>query len=432
MKLMLASYNLKLLLISFILIFHYQSLKAQEPDTIKGVIRNTLHEKLPFATVTLVNDSATVLSYAISDRNGEYRLLTPLGFENSKLWIEANIIGYLNKKISFSMKIHNYDFDLSRDDTALEDVMVKSQIPIKKIGDTLRYAVESFADIHDRSIGDVLRRMPGISIADDGTIYHNGKKIQNLYIQGDDLMSGRYGLATKAIRKEMIESVDIINNFQPIKVLKDKITSNATALNLILKDVNNLKIATNAELGLGLPKLYNLSITPIILNNKIKSISTFGLNNNGVDYSDFGKKLGTSNLINDISNKAPSIDLSLGTVSNPDLPLSTYYLNQSQTANVNLLFNSKSGIQYKTNLQLFHDKNHLNYLGNSNVYLMDDTISYIEQQSVTNIPLLINGDFNIQLNKKSFFLNNTTSFSLNKETNTGFMLSNEENFDQSH
>src|SRR5699024_6873654 len=130
------------------------------------------------------------------------------------------------------------------------------------------------AQPEDRSVGDVLRRMPGIDIGDDGTIYYNGKPIENLYIHGDDLMNGRYGLATKAIRKEDIKAIDVIRNHQPIKVLQNKIYTNKTAINLILKDENKLKLSTQLMTGGGLPQQYDAAVTPIVLNKNIKMINT--------------------------------------------------------------------------------------------------------------------------------------------------------------
>ena len=110
---------------------------------------------------------------------------------------------------------------------------VKTKPAIISKGDTLSYPVKAFSREEDLSIGDVLQRMPGITVDDDGKIYYNNKAIANLYTDGDNLMDGRYGLATKVITKDMIQSVDVIQHHQPIEALKGKISSDNVAINLV-------------------------------------------------------------------------------------------------------------------------------------------------------------------------------------------------------
>jgi hypothetical protein len=396
-----------------------ETLSAQK-RSVHGKITNDLKEVLPSASVNLLDKSLTVISFTISNKNGRYTMILPDSL-NMPLWLEVNYLGYKKQRQQLSGAIAEYNFILDADTTVLKDITVRNRPYIEQSGDTLRYLVNSFARAEDRSIGDVLRRLPGVDVTEDGTIYFNGKKIENLYIQGDDLMSGRYGLATKAIKKEMITGIDIIKNHQPIQVLKDKIFSDQTAINLILKDENSIKLSTEAIVGAGLPKQYDVTINPILLNKKIKMVNSVGFNNSGVDYKNDFKQLGNSNFISNIGNEAARIDLSAGTVGPPDLPLINYYFNRSGVIHLNSLYNTKNGLQLKTNIQGFTDRNTLEYKSLSENFLPNDTISYKEQQEYTDKPRILNMSFNVMSNKKTYFFNNNTQINLSNKSNLSHM-----------
>ncbi|OQP63995.1 hypothetical protein A3860_21480 [Niastella vici] len=395
-----------------------------------GVVSDSANKPLPSATVNLVNDKATIIKYDFTDENGAFTFNLTAGEAALPLWLEASYVGHRNQRIALSPGQNVYHFKLVRDPGILNEVIVRTKPPVEQTGDTLHYNVSKFARKEDRSIGDVLKRMPGIEVGDDGSVYFNGKKISNLYIHGDDLMTGRYGAATKVIRKEMIESVDIIMNHQPVKVLKNKIPTDNTALNLVLKDENSLKLSVNGMIGAGLPRLYDASATAVLLNSRIKALNNIGLNNSGVNYTDDFKQLGASNFISEINNTPPKMALSMATIGPPDLPLPNYYFNNSKIINLNNLYKTKNDIQFKINMQAFTDRNNLEYLSRTDNYLLNDTISFRERQYLTNKPSLLNASFNIMINKEPYFLNNNMKVELSHEDNGSFMQFNDNTFNQ--
>ncbi len=219
--------------------------------------------------------------------------------------------------ISFSMKKA----------TELPQVEVRSKPIIDRSGDTLRYNVNSFSNPEDRSIGDVLKHMPGISVGDNGGIFYNGQAISNLYIHGDDLMDGNYGLAPRVISKDMIKSVEVIQHHQPIKILQNKVPTDAVAINLVLKDENSVKLAGQAMLGAGLPEQYDAALNTMLFNKQIKMLNVIKANNSGIDYTDeFARPDGSTG--GDPGNSKPASLLSVGGPT-PNLPHKQYYFNRS-------------------------------------------------------------------------------------------------------
>ena len=102
----------------------------------------------------------------------------------------------------------------------LEDVVVKSP-KVYANGDTVNYRVSAFQQANDSSIGQVLQRLPGITVSNIGQISYKGMPIKNFYIEGLDLMKGRYGIATNNIDPSNISTIQVLENHQDIKALKD-------------------------------------------------------------------------------------------------------------------------------------------------------------------------------------------------------------------
>ncbi|TXH55186.1 MAG: hypothetical protein E6Q89_07120 [Bacteroidia bacterium] len=397
--------------------------------TVSGTVKDAQNMPLQHASVTLVTADTIIIGFALSDAKGQFTVAIPTIFKSQNLWLEASFIGYHKKRVTLQQSAI-YTLMLDRDPNVLSEVIVRNKPALLQMGDTLRYIVSSFAKSEDRSIGDVLRRMPGITVDEDGAISHNGKKIANLYIHGDDLMSGKYGTATKVVKKEMIQSVDVIQNHQPIKVLKDKVFSDKTSINLVLKNENEIKVTGAGILGLGLPKLYQIGGNAILLNKVFKAINTVAVNNAGIDYSSDTKSLGSANMIQNINSGAAKVNLSLASIGDPSVPKEYYYVNQSGLINLNNLYNLKSGLQLKLNAQGFMDKNNITYHNNIENYIDADTIRYFEKQEITHKPSAVNLSFNMMSNKTKHFFNNNTSYTYEQNRSSSFMHFNQTGFNQ--
>lgn len=405
------------------------TLSAQEQKIYSGTVSDST-QPITSANVFIVNNDAVLISFAITNEHGSFQITISRALMQQPLWIEATCIGYKKQRIKFDPEKQKYEFRLIRDPVFLREVKVTNRPNLQQMGDTLRYIVSSFAEKEDRSIGDVLRRMPGIKIMDDGTIYYNDKQIENLYIHGDDLMSGKYGTATKVIRKEMIKSVDVIQNHQPIKVLKDKVFSDKTSINLVLADENSIKVSAGGSVGLGLPKLYDISANAILLNKKIKSINLASFNNAGNDYRNQLKSQGSGNMAGSIDREIPELTLSMSSAPLPNIAQQYYFDNKSRILNFNNLFNLKNGVQLKANVQVFNDVNHFVYNGNTQNFTGGDTIFYQDSERVKNHPKSFNGTFQVFANKEKFYFNNAIQYRSWQENNSSQMQFNNNAFSQ--
>jgi len=404
--------------------------RANAQKQLSGTIKDAKGTSILHAGVSLKNSRGYVLAFNQSNLEGRYVLALPDTPAIQHLLLEVYVLGYKKVTLPLQEGKLSYNFVLEEQLIDLKEVEVKKRPQIISIGDTLSYDVASFSQPEDRSIGDVIRRLPGITVADNGQISYNGKIISNLFIHGDDLMDGKYGLATRVITKEMIKSVDVIQNHQPIKVLQNKVFTDDVAMNLVLKDENSIKLGGQAMLGGGLPEQYDVALNGMMFNKVFKMLNSLQVNNSGLDYRNDFEQLGTAFGAGNAGGTMPKALLSATTIGNPDLPKTNYYFNKSGVFNGNNLYNLKSGLQLKSNIQLFLDRNTMLYQSSLSNYLPNDTVNYQEEQYNASKPKRLNVALTAIQNKQRYFLHNKLSVNLAGENKHSYLNFNGNSFNQ--
>ena len=166
-------------------------------------------------------------------------------------------------------------------------------------GDTVSYNVSRFTEAQDRSIADVLRKMPGIEVAKSGEIRYNGQPINNFYIEGLDMLDGRYGQATNNIAPQDVASVEVMENHQPIKALKDIVFSDRAAINLRLKPHAKARWTGTLRGGAGWsPALWNGALFAMRIGARGQSMVNLKTDNTGQNPSAETERLSVEDILN--------------------------------------------------------------------------------------------------------------------------------------
>src|SRR5699024_9664603 len=241
-------------------------------------------------------ENEKTLAYAITKADGSYCI--QIADSPAVVTLEFRSMGYVPKALSIENKNYNLNNILQESKTVLETVVVKA-LPITQHGDTLNYSVGSFTREHDRSIGDVLSRMPGFDVLEDGKILYQGKAINKYYINNMDLLEGRYNLANKNLPHKEVLRVQVMENHQPIKVLDSVVLSDRAAINIELK--NPITMTGQAVLGAGAtPLLWDVNLSPMLFNPKKQVLISYQANNTGDDVSSQLKVLTIEDLLNGV------------------------------------------------------------------------------------------------------------------------------------
>jgi hypothetical protein len=243
------------------------------------VYDNNKRSPLDAASVSLLSADSAVISYAYTAADGSFCLSAKPGSRVSFLMI--SFIGYERKIIGASHFTEEMAIMLNQAEVALREVKVNAR-RLYITGDTLNYAVSGFKSPQDVSIADVLRRMPGIEVSESGGIKYQGVDINKFYIEGLDLLEDKYKIASKNLRSDYVQSVQILENHEPIASLRGKTFTEQAAVNLVLKEEAKQSWLGTFDLGAGAaPFLWSNRIMGMAFGKNSQQLSMYKNDNTG-------------------------------------------------------------------------------------------------------------------------------------------------------
>ncbi|MBD5323401.1 MAG: carboxypeptidase-like regulatory domain-containing protein [Bacteroides sp.] len=193
--------------------------------------------------------------------------------------ISFRFMGYESRSLPVTADFSNVT--LRPKATQLRDVIVEAP-DIYARGDTLVFNVAKYANAKDNAIIDVIKRLPGIKVKDDGTIEYQGKPINKFYIDGNDFVGGQYGLATDNISHKDVASVEVMENHQPVKALEGIEFPEEAGINLKLKEGARSRWVGVGQAAAGVqPLLYNGSLYTMRIAPKNQNVITVKADNTG-------------------------------------------------------------------------------------------------------------------------------------------------------
>lgn len=345
---------------------------------ISGAVTDGLDQAVNGASVTISEPGTDgILAYALTDAKGTYRI--QFKSDLKKIQLNARALGYHDVHKTIENKSQIIDFSLREAAIKLREVIVKVP-PIKRSGDTISYNVQSFADKKDRSIADVLAKMPGIEVLSDGQVLYQGKALNKFYIDGLDLLEGKYNLATENLPHDKVSQVQVLENHQPIKILDTVVSSDRAALNIKLK--NKVSFTGKAETGTGFsPLLWDINATPMLFTPKRQMISAYQANNIGGDAASQLKTLTIENLLENLGNDYAKRDL-LGTQpsNTPNLPQKRWLDNNVHLLTTNGLIALKKDYQLRVNISYLNDYQRREAYTSTVFFTPTDRVSTVENK----------------------------------------------------
>jgi hypothetical protein len=411
----------------FMLIAGLSVSQSSAQSIFTGSIKNKSGQSI-IGTVTIQDkDCLTISGFSQSDAKGEFEISYAGKADSVTITISGMTIGKHSKTIT--NKSQRVDFVIQEQAIQLKEVTVKSAA-IKQSGDTLNYLVGAYANQNDRVIGDVIRKMPGIEVAEDGKISFNGKEINKFYVENLDLLHGRYGIATNNIPMKAVSVVQVLENHQPIKALREKITTDDVAINLKLKDSAKGALSIMGMLGGGYqPTLWNAEFTGMYFGKKRQNMTVYKGNNSGDDVaSEFRTHYDYERVYMD-----PSSPLRIQMPTTPSVPRKRYIDNRSHAITTNHLIKPSDNSELTTSI-LYHDdrikKEGYSYYEQ---FLPADVQKLIIEEQISSTNHIHNAEVasRFKINKTDYYLNN--SFNLKGSWNNDLGVGNTwNNVNQSH
>lgn len=387
-------------------------------NKISGMVTDTLKKPLANANVSLKNKNL-IIKYTKTDASGAFSFIVEPTNSIADLSLEARLLGYIPTQINLLANQTAYNFTLKDGSIDLSAVNVKYKPVIIVKGDTTNYRTADFANQDDRSIGDVLKKIPGIAVSENGKVTINNKPITQLYIDGDNLLDDKYNIGTKSIPYKAVTKVQVIDHDQPIKMLQKNNLSNDVAINLVIDKNAKLKVIGNASLGAGLPDKYQENADFIIFKDRFKFLDNIAFNNTSIDLSEDVISHNNSLQTNAADNNRPGFITSTGIGNTPYLPKNRYLINNTTIVNTNNLYKLTKEKQLKANIYYLYDRqNQFNNYSNQ-IALPNQNIFFAENQRNKAINQSIFSKLNYIDNAAKHYINNGLTIDYSPKNHDG-------------
>lgn len=369
--------------------------------SVTGTVVDSDRDKpLAGASVVIKGADGKIKKFSTSKSDGTFAISIP-SVEGCRL--EVAMMSYRKKSVPLDSVSFPLTVALSSGGIKLKEVAVKAD-RIREQGDTITYRVGAFAQTQDRSIGDVLKRMPGIDVSKQGRIKYQGEDINKFYIEGSDMLGGKYGVATNGINHEDVSAVEVMENHQPMQVLSGISFSDKAAINLRLKEKAKATWSYHGDAGGGFSSqpegaLWDAEAFVMAILPSFQHITTIRTNNTGENLAatDFFASGRSTGLGRYVGVSLPSV---------PSLNRRRTLLNRSLIVSTNNLKKLRSG-EFKANIDYSYNRTQSS-ADNITTYFLDEGNRIVtENRSGRQYTNSLSGKFIYELNAKTAFINNT-------------------------
>ena len=254
---------------------------------IVGTVNNNFKQTLTSVNVTLqstIDDS--VIAYCFSDEKGNYEfIIDKLGKYN----LIFSALNYETKTIQVELSKEQVNIVenavLIYKPEELNEVIIQADRPLIVKKDTIVFDAKSFAQGNEQVVEDLLKKIPGITVSNEGVIKVGNQEIEKIMIDGDDFFEKGYKLLTKNMPANPIDKIELYQHYSNNKHLKGIENSDKVALNLRLKDDSKRQWFGNVQLGYGAVTENRYEVRSNLMNfgKKIKYYFLTNLNNIGED-----------------------------------------------------------------------------------------------------------------------------------------------------
>ncbi len=357
-----------------------------------GTIKNNFGEPLSRANLILKKsvEDGNISEFFITNDKGNFSYILKKKYDTT-IFIEVSVLNY--EKIVDSIvnpevnKTYHFDIVLTPKITELDEVIIseRKKFTIKK--DTVVFNPEAYKDGTERKVEDLIKKLPGIEVEENGRIKYRGKTVKAVKLDGDDLFGHNYSLGTKNISVNMIDQIEAIDKYSKNPLLKGIENSDNVALNLKLKkgkvDYSN---TSTIGLGYGDKSYYNIGTNILGIAKSLKSFGTLSFNNTGSNntpFDYFSKSISPEDVVNK--------ELYAKTIIN-DMPLSSI-LNDSRTkvnnqwfGNYNFIYRLSKTFTLKSNLYYIQDEFFKQELYDNRYFTGKEMVRYIDHGDIIKTP----------------------------------------------
>ena len=218
-----------------------------------------LKEPVIQATVALLGKDSALVANAVSNMNGQFSMTAP---KDGNYTVKVTYVGYktYTRAITVSGKpVQLGTITIKPDAIMLKGATVTGQaakVVVKE--DTFVYNASAYRTPEGSVVEELVKRLPGAEVSDDGTIKINGKEVKKILVDGKEFMTGDTKTAMKNLPTNILDRIkayDQQSDLSRISGIDDG--EEQTVLDFGIKPGMNRGFMTNNDIGIGTRDRYS-------------------------------------------------------------------------------------------------------------------------------------------------------------------------------
>ena len=234
------------------------ALSVSAQRTISGVVVDKdTQEGIMQATVSLLKTDSTLVQNFVTDLDGNFKATAP---KDGRFLLRVTSVGYTTfvKSVTVSGQPQNLGIiTLAADGNILKEVVVvKNQTRMYSKGDTIIYNADAFKTPEGSVVEELVKRLPGAEVDDNGNITINGKSVSKIKVDGKEF--GDTKTAMKNLPANIVERIrayDEKSDLARITGIDDG--NEQTVIDFGLRQGMNRGTMANADMGIGTKGRYS-------------------------------------------------------------------------------------------------------------------------------------------------------------------------------
>ena len=254
--------------------------KVVEQDTKEAVIQ---------ATVSLLKADSSLVSNAVTSLDGNFKLTAP---QDANYIVRITYVGFkpFTRRITVTdgKPVQMGTITMSPDSKMLKDVeVVKNIAKVTTKDDTLIYNAGAYRTPEGSVVEELIKKLPGAEVSEDGTIKINGKTVQKIKVDGKEFLTGDTKTAVKNLPTSIIDRIKTYDEKSDLSRITGIDDGNEQmVLDFGLKRGMNRGMFANIDGGAGTDKRYSGRAVGAVMKDDMRIMSM--LNTNKTNDMGFG------------------------------------------------------------------------------------------------------------------------------------------------
>ncbi len=276
---------MKKALLFLCLLMNALALSAQDIEISGYLVDRDTKDGVTQVTVQLLKSDSTYVDGTLSDEYGSFAINVP---SDGSYILKISSVGYKtltkNVKVSKGQSVSLGKITMNGDAIMLKEATILGQAArVTVVEDTFVYNASAYRTPEGSVVEELVKKLPGAQVDDDGNITINGKEVKKVLVDGKEFMTGDTQTAMKNLPTSIIEKVksyDEKSDLAKITGIDDG--EEQTVLDFGIKKGMNKGFLSNVDLSVGTHSRYSERLMAGLFKEKTK-VMLFGNANNTND-----------------------------------------------------------------------------------------------------------------------------------------------------